>query len=208
MSLVESSTPGMDRDRAIRLLTERAVLTRAFCREVTEAGDGLGDPRQCIALSLLLRWIVENLPESLQYRAASGNLCQDAPRASHGIDLMVVPGGCEGVLREIRDGAQVGDALLMLMTADNPIQARGDEAVIRERLAAIGPPTLRRCGPHRPASAGPAFGEAGPNPALHPTRPRSLFRAAPLLVAVCGWYRGRAGELIVRPQRRIEVIHV
>ncbi|MBY0458898.1 MAG: hypothetical protein K2V38_16290 [Gemmataceae bacterium] len=134
--MVESShLDGVTWDTAMRLLTERAVLTRAVCREVTEAGDGFGGRRQCIALSFLLRWIVENLPESLQYRAASGNLCRDEPRASHGIDLMLVPDGCEGVLQEIRDGAEVGDALRMLMTADNHLQARGDEAVIRERLA-------------------------------------------------------------------------
>jgi hypothetical protein len=137
MSLVGSSNPSdVARDTAVRLLAERAVLTRAVCRELSESGDGFAARRPCIALSFLLRWIVENLPESFQFRAAAGNLCKREPRSSDGIDQMVVPNGCEALLQEIRDGAQVGDALSMLLTADNPIQSTGDEAVIRDRLAA------------------------------------------------------------------------
>lgn len=137
MSLVGSSNPGdVERDTAVRLLAERAVLTRALCRELSESIGGFGSRRACVALSFLLRWIVENLPESFQFRAAAGNLCQRAPRASDGIDLMAVPAGCENLVQEIREGAQVGDALAMLLTADNPVQSTGDEAVIRERLAA------------------------------------------------------------------------
>ncbi len=137
MSLVESSHPGdVERDTAVRLLAERAILTRAVCRELAESGGRFGDRRPCIALSFLLRWIIENLPESFQFRAAAGNLCQREPRASDGIDRMVVPHGCEGLLQEIHAGAQVGDALSMLLTADNSIQAAGDEAVIRARLTA------------------------------------------------------------------------
>jgi len=42
MRMVRSSVPGaMDRDRAIRLLTERAVLTRMICRELKD-GNVLG----------------------------------------------------------------------------------------------------------------------------------------------------------------------
>jgi len=36
---------------------------------------------------------------------------------------MVVPDGCQDLLEEIRDGAQVAQALFMLMTADTPTQA-------------------------------------------------------------------------------------
>lgn len=137
MSLIEpTALGGVDWGTAVRLLTERAVLTRAVCREITEAGDKFGEWRQCVALGLLFRWIEENLPEALRYQAASGALCQREPRASDGIDRMVVPLGCEGVRQEIRDGAEVGDALRMLLTADTPLQARGDEAVVREKLAA------------------------------------------------------------------------
>lgn len=137
MKLVVSSQPGdVERDTAVRLLAERGVLIRAVCRELTEAGGGFGDRRPCVPLSFLLRWIVENLPESFQFRAAAGNLCRREPRPSDGIDLMSVPNGCEDLLQEIRDGAHVGDALKMLLTADNPIQSEGDKTVIRDRLAA------------------------------------------------------------------------
>ena len=109
MRLVGSSNPGdVQRDTAVHLLTERAVLTRAVCRELaesTESNGSFGDRRPCIALSFLLRWILENLPHSFEFRAAAGNLCQREPRASDGIDQMVVPDGCESLLQEIRDGA-------------------------------------------------------------------------------------------------------
>jgi hypothetical protein len=50
------------------------------------------------------------------------------PRAS------VVPAGYEYLRSEIRRGAKVGDALCVLMTADNPAQARGDETENRDGL--------------------------------------------------------------------------
>jgi hypothetical protein len=137
MRLVGSSHPGdVERDAAVRLLAERAVLTRAVCRELVDAGDRFAERRQCVALAFLLRWIAENLPESLRFQSAAGSLCQREPHPSDGIDRMVVPEGCDDLLQEIRDGAQVADALAMLLTADNSLQARGDEAVIRDRLAA------------------------------------------------------------------------
>jgi hypothetical protein len=136
MGLVGSSFPGdVERDNSARLLAERAVLTRAICRELLEVSRRLSDRRPCVALSFLLSWIQENMPESLQIQAAAGNVYQREPRPSDGIDQMVVPEGCGELLQEIRDGAQVGDALSMLLTADNQLQVEGDEAVIRERLA-------------------------------------------------------------------------
>ena len=56
------------------------------------------------------------------------------PHASDGIDSMFVPDDCRELLREIQDGAQVGEALFMLLTADNSLQADGDQATIRKRL--------------------------------------------------------------------------
>jgi hypothetical protein len=136
MRLAGSSNPSdVQRDTAVRLLAERAVLTRAVCRELSEAGR-FADRRPCVALAFLLGWIVENLPESFRFRSAAGTLAQREPRASDGLDRMVVPDGCEDLLQEIRAGAEVGDALATLLTADNPIESSGDEAVIRDRLAA------------------------------------------------------------------------
>jgi hypothetical protein len=154
MRLVGSSDPSdVERDTAVRLLAERATLTRAICRELVETGSGFADRRPSVAMSLLLRWIVETMPECLQYRGAAGNLCVREPRPSDGIDQMIVPAGCEDLLFEIRDGAAVGDALFMLFTADTPTQQRGDEARIRERLntywanhsAAVRAPSVVEC---------------------------------------------------------------
>lgn len=123
--LVNSSKPGqVERDQAIRLLTERAVLTRALCRELLEADERFNDRRSGTALSLLLQWVVQNLPQSVRVE----------PHPSDGIDSMAVPEDCRELLREIHDGAQVGEALFMLMTADNSLQADGDRARIRKRL--------------------------------------------------------------------------
>ena len=125
MRLVGSSVPGaVERDAALRLLSERAVLTRSLCRELVEAGARLPDRRASTALSLLLRWIAENLPESVRV----------SPRPSDGLDRMAVAEEGRGLLAEIRAGAEVGDAFFMLMTADNSIAGEQDKAVLRERL--------------------------------------------------------------------------
>jgi hypothetical protein len=158
MRLVQSSNPGdVERDAAVRLLAERAVLTRAVCRELLDAGGEFAGRRPCVALSFLLQWIQENFPESIRVE----------PRPADGIDRMVVPDGCRDLLQEIQDGAQVGEALFMLLTADTPTQSRGDEAVIRDRLAAywakhlaaVRAPTVIECWsgfPTHRAEPGPA----------------------------------------------------
>jgi hypothetical protein len=52
--LVNSSKPGeVERDQAVRLLTERAVLTRALCRELLESDGSFSDRRSSTALVLL-----------------------------------------------------------------------------------------------------------------------------------------------------------
>ena len=127
MRLVRSSIPGaVERDQAIVLLTERAVLTRMVCHELRDADIDGNCRRPQIALFQLLRWVNENLGEFVRIEA----------RADDGIDQMVVPAGCEQLVVEIRAGAQVCRALFMLSTADNSTQAEGDRAVIRKRLAA------------------------------------------------------------------------
>jgi hypothetical protein len=123
--LVNSSKPGeVERDQAVRFLTDRAVLTRALCRELLESHERFSDRRSGTALSLLLRWVAQNLPESIRVEA----------HPSDGIDSMAVPDECRELFREIQDGAQVGEALFMLSTADNIIQADGDRARLRKRL--------------------------------------------------------------------------
>jgi hypothetical protein len=127
MRLVRSSIPGaVERDTALRLLAERAVLTRTVCCELRDADLQHADRRSQTALSLLLIWIQENLPESVRVE----------PRPEDGLDQMIIPDGCQAVLREIRAGAHVGEALFMFLTADTSVQADQDRALIRERLTA------------------------------------------------------------------------
>lgn len=123
--LVNSSKPGeVERQQAVRLLTERAVLTRAICRELLESDGQFSDRRSSTALSFLLQWVALNLPQSVGVE----------PHPSDGIDSMAVPDDCRELLREIHEGALVGEALFMLFTADNSLQADGDRARLRQRL--------------------------------------------------------------------------
>ena len=125
--LIKSSQPGdAEHDKALRLLTQRAVLTRALCQELLDSQGRFSDRRSTAALSILLQWVAQNLPESVRVE----------PHASDGIDSMVVPDDCQELLREIHDGAQVGDALFMLLTADNSLQADGDQSTLQKRLNA------------------------------------------------------------------------
>jgi len=88
MRLVESSVPGaVERDQAIHLLVERAVLTRLVCRELSYGVGGLPDRRSKTALFLLLQWIGGNLPERRE------------PYPTDGIDQMVVPEGYQNSWR-------------------------------------------------------------------------------------------------------------
>ncbi|HEY2882126.1 MAG TPA: hypothetical protein VGJ15_06820, partial [Pirellulales bacterium] len=119
-----------------QLLAERAVLTRAVCRELAEINGRFNARRPMVALSYLLRWVSETMPEALEFKAAAGNMYQREPRASDGIDQMVVPAGCESLLEEIRNGASVADTLGMLLTADSMLELQNDEATVRQRLAA------------------------------------------------------------------------
>jgi hypothetical protein len=125
MRLVRSSVAGaVERDAALRLLSERAVLTRMLCRELLEAEEALPDRRVDTAFSILLSWIAQNFPESTRTE----------PHPSDGLDRMTVPEeGCH-LLAEIADGAQVGEALFMWLTAETRMDADHDKAILRERL--------------------------------------------------------------------------
>ena len=127
MRLVESSEPGaVERDIAIHLLTERAVLTRMVCFELVDIVHRRSvDRRVHTALSLLLAWVHENMPGSVRVE----------PHPADGINEMTIPAGYEKLVEEIRAGAQVGEALFMYYTADSCYQADQDWASVQERLA-------------------------------------------------------------------------
>ncbi len=90
MRLVASSNPeAVARDQALHLLTERAVLTRAVCRELLDSVGDFGGRRPRTALALLLRWVQGTFPESDRIE----------PHAREGLDAIVVPQDCEDLLR-------------------------------------------------------------------------------------------------------------
>jgi hypothetical protein len=125
MRLVSSSIPGaVERDAALRLLSERAVLTRMLCRELDETKEQWPDRRVSTALSILLGWIAENYPEAVRV----------SPRASDGLDQMAVSEEDRALLAEVHDGAAVAEAYFMLMTADTSFAADHDKVVLREKL--------------------------------------------------------------------------
>src|SRR5258707_1248360 len=109
MRLVASSNPNdVGRDQALHLLTERAVLTRAVCRELLDSGGVFNGMRPFTALALLSRWVKDTFPETEPIGLA----------ATDGLYEMVVPEGCEDMLREIQDGAEVCDRLIMFNYGD------------------------------------------------------------------------------------------
>ena len=125
MTLIGSSNPDeVPRDRALALLAERAVLTRAVCRELHDAGAPYLTRRTRAALLILLRWVAENCAASVHVRA----------QADDGIDAMMHPPGTDALVAEIRAGAGVCRALSMLLTADTQHQADGDQAKLRAHL--------------------------------------------------------------------------
>ena len=125
MRLVASSETGaVDRDEALHLLTERALLTRTVCRELLDAQGSYGRRRPRTALLSLLIWVQENFPQSVVIE----------PHAGDGIDAMTVPEDCQELLQEIRDGANVCECLFMLTTADTSSDAEHDREHIHSAL--------------------------------------------------------------------------
>ena len=136
-----SSQNDVDRDVILRRLAERAVLTRAMCRELLDSKGQFTSRRVATALGILLRWIHETLPESVRIEARPGD----------GLDQMIVPHDYRELLEEIRDGALVGQKLFWLLTADSLLDFKTDESILRESLE-----TYWAKHPS-PASAPPAF---------------------------------------------------
>jgi hypothetical protein len=123
--LIASSNPGeVDRDEAIYLLTERALLTRMVCQELLGAQGDFFTRRPRAALGMLLTWILKHFPESVAIE----------PHARDGIDAMTVPDDCQQLLQEIHDGASVCEALFMLTTADTSSEVEHDQKQLREAL--------------------------------------------------------------------------
>ena len=111
MRLVASSNPDdVGRDQVLHLLTVRAVLTRTVCRELLDLGgefNPFNGRRPFAALALLFKWIDDTFSQS-----GDPGLWDGLP------DDMVVPEGCEDIVREIRDGLEVCDVLMLLKYGD------------------------------------------------------------------------------------------
>jgi hypothetical protein len=85
-----------------------------------------GEGARVPLLALLLGWVQNNFPQFVHTE----------PHARTGLDAMVVPEDCEDLLREIRDGAEVCEALFMLTTADNAFEVENDTREIGKSLDA------------------------------------------------------------------------
>ena len=126
MRLVASSNPDdVGRDQALHLLTQRAVLTRSVCRELLDSGGVFNGMRPLTALALLSRWVKNTFPETEPLGLAVWD----------GLNDMVVPEGCEDLLREIQDGAEVCDRLVMLNYGDTCDVESDKEAIAKGRDA-------------------------------------------------------------------------
>jgi len=77
--------------------------------------------RPLTALALLSRWIKNTFPETEPLGWA----------ATEWLDDMVVPEGCEDLMREISDGAGVCEALLMLVYGDTCDVESDNEAIAK-----------------------------------------------------------------------------
>jgi hypothetical protein len=125
MKLVHSSEAGaVERDAAIGMLVDRAVLTRMVCIELRDGDGGFAHRRSRRALYQLLHWITH-------HQAA---WVHGEPGAGDGIDHMVVPDGYQPLLEEIKAGAKVCYALFRLFTADTGLQAESDRTAIKKQL--------------------------------------------------------------------------
>ena len=83
-----------------------------------------GGSRPRTALALLFQKQLSSVPTVLN------------PTRGTGLDAMVVPEDCEDLLREIRDGAEVCEALFMLTTADNAFEVDNETKAIAKSLDA------------------------------------------------------------------------
>ena len=125
MKLVASSDSKLvDRHDAIRILTERAVLTRAVCRELLDAKRHFVGWRTLSSHGFLMAWIEKNFPVSHTFDRY----------AKDGLDSMVVPRDCGALMQEIREGAKVCDALFRLTTADSSDEEESDRQILSENL--------------------------------------------------------------------------
>jgi predicted transcriptional regulator len=104
----------------VNLLVERAVLTRAVCREVRDGKVGPNYVRASFALNLLERWLAENMGYS--YPSSNQDEITNAPR------------GCKELMQEIHDGESVCRALDLQGTADRQSEAQSDVEGLREAL--------------------------------------------------------------------------
>jgi hypothetical protein len=106
------------------LLAERAVLTRNVCRELLDCDDAPLTMRVRASLNLLLQWVHQHYPKTTS-----------EPYADDGLRKMVVPEGCENIMKEIRAGTKVCKALFLLTTSDTT-DIYGDGEAVKKSLSA------------------------------------------------------------------------
>jgi hypothetical protein len=120
--VVQSSVPGaVELDKALWLLTDRALMTRLVCHEVDQVSSRVGR-RPIAALEMLLKWVAQTYPDSVWVE----------PHARDALELMVVPEGAEELYEEIVDGAEVCEVLFMACTAETPTALAHDLRRLRE----------------------------------------------------------------------------
>jgi hypothetical protein len=126
MRLVASSNPDdIGTDQALHLLIQRAVLTRTVCRELLDSGGVFNGRRPRNAIALLSRWVKDTFPEVEPFGGIA---------VSYGLDDMIVP-GCEDLLQEITDGAEVCEAFDLLIYGDT-CDVESDKEAIAKALDA------------------------------------------------------------------------
>lgn len=107
------------REYGLDLLMERAVLTRAVCREIRD-GEGTFYARAGTALELLQRW-------SQRYLGYSYATYDEE-------EITAAAADCKALMQEIQDGQRVCCALSLFGTADTASEDQDDREFLRTSL--------------------------------------------------------------------------
>lgn len=101
------------------LLAERAVLTRAVCRELREGHDPYYG-RPYAAVRVVQRWLKDNYDYSMPTYNPS--------------EIAEAPADCKNLMEEIQDGQRICNALSVYGTADSAEEHARDGSHLREAL--------------------------------------------------------------------------